>query len=47
MTASPAFHDVVSCWVSVVHIALDLEAVAFQRFLVFDSLLGVDHHFRV
>ncbi len=45
--ASPAFHDVVSCWVSVVHIALDLEVVAFQRFLVFDSLLGVGHHFRV
>lgn len=30
-----------------VHIALDLEVVAFQGFLVFDSLLDVDHHFRV
>lgn len=45
--AFPAFHDIISCWVSVVHIALDLEVVAFQRFLVFDSLLDVDHHFRV
>lgn len=43
----PAFHDVISCWVSVVHIALDLEVVAFRRFLVFDSLLDVNCHFRV
>lgn len=41
------FHDVISCCVSVVHMALDLEVVAFQRFLVFDSLLDMDHHFRV